>query len=74
MTPEERKRLGVAKVRLEAAVGGPDYQNWCRSGYEVSVKRADGMPVSEMELRSLLDNLSLAVEGEDSLIDLDRNR
>lgn len=72
MTPEERKRLYVGKVHLCVNVGGPDEQDGSEVGYQVVVKRNDGAPLSEMELRSMLTNLSWAVDGEESLIDLER--
>jgi hypothetical protein len=72
MTPEERDRLYLGKVQLEAVTGGPDWQDGCDQHYQVTVKRGDGLPLSEMELRSVLTNLSWAIDGEESLIDLER--
>jgi hypothetical protein len=72
MTPEERERLYVGKVHLKAVVGGPDQQEGSEIGYQVVVKRNDGLPLSEMELRSVLTNLSWAIDDEESLIDLER--
>lgn len=73
MTPEERKRLYLGRVRLNVETGGPDEQDGCTEGYHVIVRRNDGSPLSEMELRSLLTNLSSAIDGEESLVDVDRN-
>jgi formylmethanofuran dehydrogenase subunit B len=73
MTPEERKRLYVGKVRLHAVVAGPDEQDGSEVGYQVAVERNDGLPLSEMELRSVLANLSLAIDGDESLVDLERD-
>lgn len=72
LTHEERDRLYLGKVQLTVATGGPDEQEGCPEGYQVIVKRGDGLALSEMELRSVLTNLSWAIDGEESLIDLER--
>jgi hypothetical protein len=72
MTPLQRQRLYLGKVQLTAVTGGRPGQDGCDKHYQVSVKRGDGLPLTEMELRSVLSNLSWAIEGEDTLIDLER--
>ena len=57
---------------VDAVTGGPDEQDSCDQHYQVTVKRGDGLPLSEMELRSILTNLSWSIDGEDTLIDLER--
>ncbi|WP_298150967.1 hypothetical protein [Flavobacterium sp.] len=72
LTPEERKKYYLGEVRLESTTGGPDHQDGCEAGYQVIVKRGDGLPLSEMELRSVLTNVSWAIDGQESFIDLER--
>lgn len=73
ISAEVKERYPKCTVVLSAALSGPDNQCDCKDGYEVEVKRKDGKPLSEMELRSVITNLSWAVDGNDSLIDLVRN-
>jgi hypothetical protein len=68
----EEQRLYAGRVLLEAATGAGDGQDICPAGYHVVVKRLDGAPMSEMELRTLITNLSWAIDGEVCHIDLER--
>jgi len=72
MTVQERNGHYSGAVQLVATTGGPDEQGTCPQGYQVTVKRGDGKPLSEMELRTVLNELAWAIDGDESLIDLER--
>jgi len=69
---DEKHPLYAGRVCLEAKTGGPDSQPVCVDGYQVVINRCDGSPMSEMELRSLITNLSWAIDGQPCHIDLTR--
>jgi len=72
MTPRERQYLGVSSAQLSVEISDFTWLTVSPAEYVIYVRRVDQMPMSEVELRSLLANLSWAVEGEESLINLRR--
>lgn len=73
MTPTVSKGfLHAGKVELVAQVIDDDFRGVCECGYRVHIARLDGKPLGEIELRTILFNTALAVEGKSSLVDLDR--
>lgn len=73
ISEEVKEKYHVGTVVLRSASSGSDTQYDCKDGYEVELRRKDGKPLSEMEIRSVIVNLSWAVDGEDSLINLVRD-
>lgn len=72
MTPFERRRLGSFSMDLSVLTSEFSWLMPSTNEYLVQIQRRDNMPLSEMELRSILANLSWAVEGEPCLAVLRR--
>lgn len=51
---------------------GPEEQEFCQEGYSLEVRRNVGKPLSEMELRSMLTQTIWAIEGEKSMVVVQR--
>lgn len=72
ISTEAKNLYHMGTVELSARLSGQDSYSYCHEGYELKLTRKDGKPLSEMEIRSVMSNLSPAVDGEDSLIGLVR--
>lgn len=70
----ERLHLGTSRVHLEVETSDFSWLVNTPAEYIIQVRRKDEMPLTEIELRSLLTNLAWAADGEDSLIDLHRHK
>ena len=66
--------LHAGKVELVAQVIDDDFRGVCESGYRMHISRLDGEPLGEIELRTVLTNTALAIQGEHSLVVVERPR
>lgn len=58
---------------LKCDTTGPDDQEFCPDGYVIEVRRNDGKPLSEIELRSMLTQICWAVDGDKSMVEVKRS-
>ena len=59
-------------VKVVCDTTATDENEFCAQGYTISISRNDGQALSEMEMRSTLTQTIWALEGEKSLIVLER--
>lgn len=72
MTRLTREFVSMPRVVLQVEIGDFSRLSPSPGTYHVQITRGDNMPLTEMELRSMLTDLSWAIDGEDSSIILER--
>lgn len=70
---DARDAYYAGKVELIAQIMESGRDDGCEDGYRIEISRLDGEPLRELELRIILANTVLAMDGKDSQIDLARS-
>lgn len=60
-------------VKVVCDTTANDHNEFCKTGYTISISRDDGQALSEMEMRSTLTQTVWALEGEPSQVVLERS-